>query len=399
MAGNIVKVKDGQYRLRYRDHSRYIKAKNDTAAEILLAKFITEVDSGDFRQPSKITFKEFAEKWLRDYAEIELAPKTVTRYKELLEGRIYKALGDKKLDKIKPLDLVEFYNSLRNNHKYFSIIKSKTGELKDSGPLSEQTIKHYHRAICAILEKAIKWEVLRGTNPAKKVDAPKTEKKKAKCFDEKQVKALLDALENVDKDELKYKVATMLALMTGARLGEIAGLEWQDIDSENKTIEIRQASQYLPGKGVFVKSPKNESSGRKISINDTLLILLEEYKKDQREKGFICQDNNRLFVTWDGKPTLPPTISKWFVKFLKRNKLAHLNFHGLRHTSATFLISKGMDIETVAGRLGHSTSATTQNVYSHFLESKDRQAADLMEGVFSKKKKVESKKKVRSKTV
>jgi len=71
---------------------------------------------------------------------------------------------------------------------------------------------------------------------------------------------------------------------------------------------------------------------------------------------------------------------------LKRNNLPHLNFHVLRHTSATFLISKGMDIETVAGRLGHSTSATTQNVYSHFLESKDRQAADIMEDVFSKKK-------------
>ena len=82
----------------------------------------------------------------------------------------------------------------------------------------------------------------------------------------------------------------------------------------------------------------------------------------------------------------PQTLTHWFPKFLKRNKLPHLNFHGLRHTSATFLISQGMDIQTVAGRLGHSTSATTQNVYSHFLESKDRQAADLIEKAFSDKK-------------
>ncbi|KJS16205.1 MAG: hypothetical protein VR69_09940 [Peptococcaceae bacterium BRH_c4b] len=81
--------------------------------------------------------------------------------------------------------------------------------------------------------------------------------------------------------------------------------------------------------------------------------------------------------------------------FLEKNKLPHIPFHGLRHTSATFLISRGMDIETVAGRLGHSTSATTQNVYSHFLESKDRQAADIMEDTFSKKKQEEKKKKVR----
>lgn len=115
MAGNIVKVKEGSYRLRYKDYSRYIKAKNDTQAETLLAKFITEVESGDFTQPAKVTFKQFAEKWLKDYAELELAPKTVFRYKQLLASRIYPAFGDKRLEKIKPLDLVEFYNSLRSD--------------------------------------------------------------------------------------------------------------------------------------------------------------------------------------------------------------------------------------------------------------------------------------------
>jgi len=175
--------------------------------------------------------------------------------------------------------------------------------------------------------------------------------------------------------------------MTGARLGEIMGLEWQDIDDENKIISIRQASQYLPGQGTFTKDPKNETSKRKISVNDTLLSLLKSYKEDQQKKGFICGDNNRLFITWNGKPMPPHTISKWFPEFIEANKLPKLNFHGLRHTSATFLISKGMDIETVAGRLGHSTSATTQNIYSHFLESKDKKAARLMEITFNPKKK------------
>jgi len=93
----------------------------------------------------------------------------------------------------------------------------------------------------------------------------------------------------------------------------------------------------------------------------------------------------------------PFTVCHWFTDFLRDNKLPHLNFHGLRHTSVTFLISRGMDIQTVAGRLGHSTSATTQNVYSHFLESKDRQTVDLMEDTFSKKKAKSEKKKVSSK--
>lgn len=393
MAGNITKIREGYYRLRYRDYSKYVTAQSDRGAERLMAAFVTEIDSGDFTQSAKFTFKQFAEKWIKDYGEIELAPKTLFVYRQMLQGRIYPAFGDKKMEKIKPLDLLEFYSLLRKEHKYISVSREGVAQEKKSAGLSEKTIKHYHGLICAIYEKAIKWGALRGDNPAKRVDAPKAEKKKARCYDEGETQKLLEALGPLEGNDLKYKVATMIAIMTGARLGEIMGLEWQDIHFDNKVIEVRQSSQYLPGKGVFTKKPKTEMSERKISVNDMLLSLLKQYQEDQREKGFICQDNNRLFVTWDGKPMHPNSVTKWFPKFLRSNKLPPLNFHGLRHTSATFLISQGMDIQTVAGRLGHSTSATTQNIYSHFLESKDRQAADLMEQVFAPDKKKSGKKK------
>lgn len=379
MAGNIVKVKEGSYRLRYKDYSRNVKAKSDREAETLLAKFIAEVERGDFTQPSKVTFKEFVKKWLENYAEVELAPKTLNWYKQLLEARILPEIGDKKLDKIKPLDLLNFYKTLRSKHKYFKISKHGVKTETVSKGLSEKTIRHHHGLILSIFEKATKWGVFKGDNPAIHVDPPKVERKKAKCFNLDQTRAMLKALENED---LKHQAAIMIALTTGARLGELMGLEWQDIGFETGIIEIRQASQYLPGQGVFLKNPKTESSKRRISVNKALLDLLKAYQTDQQDKGFLCADNNRLFVTWDGKPMHPGSMAKWFPKFLIKHKLPRLNFHSLRHTSATFLISQGMDIETVAGRLGHSTSATTQNIYSHFLESKDRQAADLMEGAF-----------------
>ncbi len=397
MAGNIVKIKEGHYRLRYRDSSRNVKAKNDSAAEVMLAKFVTEIDSGDYRQPSKMTFKQFTERWTKDYGEVELAPKTLFIYKQMLQSRIYPEFGDKKLEKIKPLELLEFYSSLRKEHKYIGISKGGGEQEKKSAGLTGKTIKHHHGLICAIYEKAIKWGVLKGDNPAKRIDPPRAEKKNARCYDETQTKKLLEALESLDENNLRSKVVTMIAIMTGARLGEIMGLEWQDIHFDEKVIEIRQSSQYLPGKGVFTKKPKTETSERKISVNDTLLSLLQKYQDDQREKGFICQDNNLLFVAWDGKPMYPNSITKWFPSFLRRNGLPPLNFHGLRHTSATFLISRGMDLRTVAGRLGHSTSVTTQNIYSHFLESKDRQAADLIEDAFAPQK--ETRKRLKNKSV
>ena len=390
MAGNWYWIKEGESaRLRYRGKSRNVSAKSEREVKRHLAKFVTEVDSGDFTQPTKLTFEQFANKWLKDYAEVDLAPKTVFRYKQLLESRIFPAIGKKKLTKVKPLDLVEFYNSLRKKHKYISIknlgTENETREEKEAEPLSENTIMHHHRVISAIYEKAIKWGVYKGDNPAKHVDPPKVERRKATCYDEEDTQRLLAALDKLKPEELKYKAAVMIALMTGARLGEIMGLEWQDIDFNNRCIEIRQASQYLPGQGTFTKDPKTDTSKRTVEVSNILMAILAQYQQHQREKDFDVEGQAPLFVQWDGKPMHPETISHWFPKFIKRYNLPKLTFHGLRHTSATFLISRGMDIQTVAGRLGHATSTTTQTIYSHFLKSKDRQAADLMEEAFTKK--------------
>jgi len=385
VAGNYYEKRPGVWRLRYREKSKDVKANSQREVERQMARFIADVDSGDFKQGANITFRKFAEKWLTDYAEIELAPKTLFRYKQVLESRIFPAIGDKRLDRVKPLDLVEFYNKMRKEHKFLRYSGDGVGAEDTSAGLSEKTIKIHHSLISAIYDKAIMWDVYKGDNPAKRVDAPKPDKKKARCYDEAETQKLLEALDRLTGSEVKYKVATYLAIMTGARLGEIMGLEWQDVDFTKKTVEIRQTSQYLPGQGTFTKQPKTELSKRKISVNDTLLTTLAQYREDQQDKGFLCRGNARLFVTWDGKPMHTYTLTDWFPIFLKKNNLPPLNFHGLRHTSATFLISRGMDIQTVAGRLGHSTSATTQNIYSHFLESKDRQAADLMEDAFTKK--------------
>lgn len=351
-----------------------------------LAKFISEVDSGDFTKPSKITFEQFANRWLKDYGEHELAPKTLFRYKQILESRVYPAIGKKKLERIRPLDLIEFYNSLRKKHKFTCTAGEDKGEKKEAEALSENTIRQHHRIISAIFEKAIRWKVLKGSNPAKFVDAPKVEKKKANCYDSDDIQLLLKALEQLGPEELKYKAAVIIALMIGARLGEVLGLEWKDIHFDERYIEIRQASQYLPGKGIITKKPKSENSIRKVSANKYLLVILAQYQEQQRSKDFIAEGENRLFVSADNKPMHPGTISSWFPDFISKYNLPPITFHGLRHTSATYLISRGMDIETVAGRLGHSSSAITQNVYSHFLKSKDRQAAELMEEVHNPKK-------------
>ena len=342
-------------------------------AEKLLAEFVLEIEKGMFIEPGKLTFADFVERWLKDYAESNLAPKTLFHYKKMLDSRILPAMGHLKIEQIKPTHLLEFYANLQEE-----------GIRNDGRPgtLSAKTILKHHRIISSILNDAVQWQVL-ASNPASRVKPPKTTKKQAACYDEEQVAKLMEALEN---EQLKYKTLIYLAIFTGCRRGELMGLEWQDIDFNKGTLEIRQASQYLPGQGTFTKGPKNESSERLMALPASIMTLLKQYKTYQAAErlkvGDLWKGSDRLFATWDGQPMHPDTISKWFPKFLKRHGLPPLPFHGLRHTAATMLINQGLPAKSISGRLGHADIGTTYNIYGHYLKSADREAADRLETVF-----------------
>lgn len=154
---------------------------------------------------------------------------------------------------------------------------------------------------------------------------------------------------------------------------------------KNGIININKSSQYLSEKGVFTKSPKTESSIRDVAIPDFIVSLLEEYKlwydEQKSTVGDFWHESNRLFVQDDGKPIHPSTISKWFEQFVKKIGLPVINFHGLRHTNATLLISQQVDVATVSARLGHAQITTTYNFYVHPLKSHDRTAGNVLENL------------------
>jgi len=441
-------------------HTRTIRAKSFREAEKELALFIAEVETGSLVDNKKITFKAFADKWIAEYAEKELAPKTITRYKQLLE-RINFALGHKKLIDIKPLDLVEFYNDLRGSGSRLNATYIAKTELKEimkeknvsieklaesagidprtiikalggksisnasataissvlgtninnlftlngkPAPLASSTIQHHHRLLHTILETAVRWQYLRD-NPANRLEPPKVERKEARYFNVEQAQILVEALES---EPIKYKTLIILTLYGGLRVGEVLGLEWKDIDFKNRTIEIKRSSQYVDRK-IITKSPKTETSYRLVTYPKSVMALLKEYRLWWQGEKAKCgkinwHDTDRLFVKWNGEPMHPTTPSKWFLQFIRRHNekiandeklsseekekllLPENNFHSLRHTSATLLISQGHDIKTISARLGHSTAATTLNVYSHFLRSLDIAAADGLESMLTKQK-------------
>ena len=417
----------------------------DKQLDDLAHDFEKKVKNGTYLDGSQMTFAVFVDLWIKDYASTELAPKTFYRYQELLK-RILPAIGHITLQKLQPNHLMDFYANLKekgirsdptyiakpdlmeimNNQGFtdkkladssgidirtirktlnYKSIKHTTAQAiakslnvkvdrvfvinGEPAPLSDQTIKHHHRLISSILTFAVQWQLIL-SNPAERVRAPKVEAKEPEHYDEDTTETMLELL---DKEPLKYKTMIYLTLYTGCRLGDLSGLEWSDVNFENKLLRIRQASQYIPGQGTFTKAPKNETSSRVISLPEIVISLLKEYKVWWNEQKLSCGDqwdktSDRIFVQWNGKPIHPSTPTKWFKSFRERNNLPVLKFHGLRHTNASLLISNNVDVQTVAKRLGHSKATTTTSIYSHFLRKPDREAAEKLDNMFGKKKQI-----------
>ena len=392
MAGSIEKRKGDSYRLvkcvGYNLKGKPIKktktvhCKSMKEAKIELAKFVADCEKGLYIEGISLKFEDFVEIWKRDYGEKELAPSTYTRYLGMLNSRIIPYFSHFHVDKIKPTDIMQFYDLLSKDTQL--VRKKSNNGKKTLKPLSGKTILEHHRLLRAMLHKAIYWQLI-VSNPAERVQPPKAMKPKRRYYDDEQCKILLENLTSLGEDQIKYKVAIILTIFTGVRLGELMGLKWQDIDLKTGIVSINRSSQYLEEKGVFTKTPKTESSIREVGIPDFVVSLLEEYKlwyNNQKEFcGELWIDSNRLFVQADGKPMHPSTISKWFVKFVEQIGLPVINFHGLRHTNATLLISQNIDVAVVAARLGHAQITTTFNFYVHPIISHNRNAGNALENL------------------
>jgi integrase len=404
--------------------------------------FKQSVENGTYIDAGKISFAEFVERWRTDYANKQLEPKTLYGYNSMLNQRIIPALGHIKLEKLQPTHLLSFYNNLTESgirmddkcspkENCYELIKSCGLTLKEiiekakvsdkvidkirlgkninrasaiqiseatkikfdilfdvvskPGGLSERSIQHHHRLISSILQDAVEWQIIL-SNPAARVKAPKVTQSEIHYYDEKQTKALIDALE---LEPIKYKTMTMLDIFTGLRCGELMGLEWSNIDLDNGTITINKASQYVSGKGTFTKSTKNKTSNRLISIPDFIVKLLKQYKSWQNEQILSCGDmwkkSNRLFTSWDGDPEFTYALTNWFPYFLKRHNLPKITPHGLRHTSATLLVAQGLDVTALSKRLGHARTSTTMDIYAHALQSSDKAAGTMLENLLIEK--------------
>ena len=159
-------------------------------------------------------------------------------------------------------------------------------------------------------------------------------------------------------------IGLMICIFSGLRIGEICGLQWKDVDLRegvlrvNKNVQrIYLADDQMRQYYVSVDKPKTPSSIRDIPIPSNLKALLKPYKRTASQDYFV--------VSGKAIPLEPRTYRDYFYRLLKKLGLPKTRFHALRHSFATRCIESKCDYKTVSAILGHSSIATTLNLYVH----------------------------------
>ena len=396
---------------------------------------------------SDMLLDDLIDRWFEEYANKHLKPKTLYDYKRM-RPRITAGLGHLKVSKIKPAHLMAFYNNLeekgvRRDSTYTATkallkllprgtrgelakqagigqdtmrmvyagknVSRKTAEkvsaavglafskafvehTQKDGKLNNNSVIRYQAMLSSIFKKGVQWGLI-NENPCSRAEHPKAEEIDVRVLTEEEIPKLMDALSDAPP---QYSVITQLALLLGARRGEICALRWSDIDFEKGTLSIKRTVQSIPGIGLVFNAPKTRRGKRCLRIGADCVELLQEYRRYQKVKRFRIGsawvrkvtlengkvvDNDMLFTKWNGEPMDPDIISTWFPKFLEAHDLPSIHFHSLRHSNASILIAAHVPITTVSGRLGHAQTSTTLNYYASAIQSADAAAADALEGV------------------
>ena len=171
------------------------------------------------------------------------------------------------------------------------------------------------------------------------------------------------------KDQ-KFKTLFMLAIMSGARQGELLGLKWSDVDWENNQIHIKRTFNNQRW-----YKPKSKASNRKISLGPSMMRELKKWR-------LACplSDLDLVFPNEAGKPINHNNlVNRHFEPALKKAGIERIRFHDLRHTYASLLVEQGENITYIQKQLGHSSPSVTLNVYAHLVKPDNQSAAFRLE--------------------
>lgn len=310
-------------------------------AEAMLDRMKAEIASGGIVKPSALKLSDWMEEWMRLYLP-NIAETTRAGYEERIKTRLAPYLGNYPLNTLRTASIQGWVNTLSQDEH-----------------LAPKTVKNVYLNLKAALDKAVVLNML-PSNPCTGVVLPKPVKYQAQVYNNTEIAQMLNAAQGTD-----IYLLVALDVLTGLRRGEIAALQWSDIDFENGVIHITRNRVIAGGKKI-TKAPKSQSGIRDISIGDKLLSLLkDEYKRyctDRDRLGIDFVDSNYVIRQKNGKPYSPDSLTQKWERFCEANQLKHIRLHDLRHTCATAMLGAGVEPKVIQTRLGHSDISTTVDI-------------------------------------
>jgi len=341
-------------------------------AEKRLSELLTQIDTGTFMKPAKTTLGEFLERWLKDYAWPNLAPRTSEGYETIVRQHLIPKLGNMTLTQLKPEHLQKYYSEMLS-----------IGRCNSAGGLSAQTVRHHHTALHKALQTAVEWGLL-SRNVADAVSPPRAQRPEMRTWGEDDITRFLEAAKGTPYYALFY-----LALFTGMRRSEMLALRWQDVDFIMTQIYVSRGLHHLRDGNIVFRSPKTAKGRRTVALPPSAILLLKEhYEKQKLERamlGIPLADDDLVFAQLDGRPLLPDTVSHAWFKLVRRTGLKSIRLHDARHSHASIMLKQGIHPKIVQERLGHSTIAVTLDTYSHVAPGLQQAAAKRFDEVFATK--------------
>ena len=326
-------------------------------AERVRAELLIDVGDGRVEARGRTRLSDLIDRWL-EHAAPELAPKTLYNYRRIHDRYVRPGLGRHAVERIGPVDLDDLYARLR------------------ADGLSPKTIRNVHGLLRRALAQSVRWGWVR-ENPAIQASPPRLKRPTIRPPDSEDVHRLLSSANDSDPDLGTF---LWLAATTGARRGELGALRWADVDLGRGELLIERSLVGIAG--LMETKPTKTDRARRIALGSATIEVLALHRERATAAAAALSiephNDDWLFPGVGGHPLHPDTWTQRFRRLCKKLGLQY-RLHDLRHFVATQALAAGVPVRTVSGRLGHANPSTTHNIYAHFIEASDRDAAATLD--------------------
>ena len=254
--------------------------------------------------------------------------------------------------------------------------------------LSDSTKFQRFKALRNILRYAYQMDYLTA-NPLDKIPSsqfprkPHAKLREGKDFmNKEQVRQYIQCL---NEEPLFYRTMVNLMIFTGLRRGEVVGLQWGDIDLEQRTLQVvRNVIRDTKSEaGIYIGTPKTEDGARSIALSSYLIEMLKHWKEEQTSQRGVLLPTAYVFSNAEDLywPLYPTTVTAWVHDFAVKHDLPKVSPHDLRHTAATLALQSGANLKTVQDMLGHADFKTTATYYTGITEEPRHETAAAVEAL------------------